>query len=1275
VFSNKNVGAGKTVTLANTFSGADRDNYAITDQLTTTADITAKALTISGVTASNKVYDATTVANLNTASAALVGVVGSEDVSLNSTNKLGVFSDKNVGTGKTVTASGFALSGGDISNYTISQPAGLTANITVRTLTLDATGVDRVYDGTTDAQLTFSDDRVAGDVLTPSATSASFRDKYVGAAKTVNVTGLSISGADAANYVLSSTTDTTLADITAIVTGAISGIGGGVSVALSLNGGTPVTTTTNANGSFTFGGDLFVNAGDSMMIYVNNWAYQANLAGKVLEPVNVTGLNLANGQVSIGSASAVNIASSYTNADLATAKGTLSDHLYYSVPSNALAVNGADLFVPAGVNFTPGGNVTAAGDLNVAGTYTQDSNLAVTGDFALATGGTFLDASPLSHTFSVGGNFSVPFAIAGFRRYTGAGTAPDPFIIRNIYDLQAVKSNLTSHFKLYSSLDAASVASWNNNTGFDPIGDRDNLFTGSLNGNGKVISNLEVDRAGSDYLGLFGNIGSTGSVSNLALEDISIYGHDYVGGLTGLNAGSLSNVYTTGVQTVSGTNFVGGLAGGNTGSVANAYSSARVIGTNKVGGLVGENSGSGTIQKTYAMGYVTGTSNNVGGLVGANTSSAASSVSNSFWNMSSTGQAARNNVTEGSGISVTDTTNAMMSQGTYAGWDFQSTWVMDNSGTYPHFQFRYPEGVRGVSGVVYVNSTVGAITTEARAGAGKEVSVSYSPNTTGNGVYLDTTATGANSSYYLVLGKNAVGSSDYVIGTSLNGSTRMLASSGSVYPLNIWASETHTLVRAALPNIAPIVNPADGGNNGVNSTLIITTPTITPNIGTPTPTVTIVDQTPIGQELSADLQSLMGGIPTTPATNPIVITTEPGTSPDSDASTETSDTLDVAETIDDGDISFTETSPTGREPVPVKTDDDSAAGSGSSSEGTGGAKTTSEEGGEDKSAASTDDKKEVQWRDVPLTGFSGAEDPKRFLTDVRVLEGTVYVLDGANMMSLLGRGESLRILLKGKPASEHKTQPTTPSQATTSQNEESKSLSSVEADAQKKIAPNLPSEKSHDLRLFVKADSQSSIDALTQALQEKNSETYHVNVLRGVVGSIRENDVKLAVLSKASIIGLRVEAEPRAQVLAETEGVVIRLYSSIAEAVEDIGKGMEGTLETESQKLDESNLLPVETKAAEVAEKKVTPESKPAVKNSALDMAVAAVTKAFAKPKLVLTPEQTASPMTEAGMKVATPVVMERMENGMRYGTLRNPGKDVFVKGKGGKWMPAQDGM
>ena len=56
-FTDKNVGIGKSVGLTSTYSGSDRSNYAITDQISTTADITAKPITISGIVASNKIYD------------------------------------------------------------------------------------------------------------------------------------------------------------------------------------------------------------------------------------------------------------------------------------------------------------------------------------------------------------------------------------------------------------------------------------------------------------------------------------------------------------------------------------------------------------------------------------------------------------------------------------------------------------------------------------------------------------------------------------------------------------------------------------------------------------------------------------------------------------------------------------------------------------------------------------------------------------------------------------------------------------------------------------------------------------------------------------------------------------------------------------------------------------------------------------------------------------------------------------------------------------------
>ncbi len=74
--------------------------------------------------------------------------------------------------------------------------------------------MNKVYDGTTAATVTLSDDRVSGDVLTTSYANASFADKNVGTAKAVSVSGISISGTDAGNYTVNMTASTT-ATITA----------------------------------------------------------------------------------------------------------------------------------------------------------------------------------------------------------------------------------------------------------------------------------------------------------------------------------------------------------------------------------------------------------------------------------------------------------------------------------------------------------------------------------------------------------------------------------------------------------------------------------------------------------------------------------------------------------------------------------------------------------------------------------------------------------------------------------------------------------------------------------------------------------------------------------------------------------------------------------------------------------------------------------------------------------------------------------------------------
>src|SRR6185436_8602134 len=99
-------------------------------------------------------------------------------------------------------------------NYSANSTASTTANITTRSLNVTATGANKVYDGNTNASVTLSDNRVAGDSLATSYANASFANKSVGTNKTVSVSGISVTGTDAVNYTFNSTASTT-ANITA----------------------------------------------------------------------------------------------------------------------------------------------------------------------------------------------------------------------------------------------------------------------------------------------------------------------------------------------------------------------------------------------------------------------------------------------------------------------------------------------------------------------------------------------------------------------------------------------------------------------------------------------------------------------------------------------------------------------------------------------------------------------------------------------------------------------------------------------------------------------------------------------------------------------------------------------------------------------------------------------------------------------------------------------------------------------------------------------------
>ncbi|MFO0939536.1 MAG: YDG domain-containing protein [Pirellulales bacterium] len=207
-FDSKNVGTGKTVTVGTvTLAGADAGNYTVGSAGTTTANITAKALTASA-TASNKVYDRLTDATI---AITLGGVISGDTVTGTAT---GTFADKNVGTGKTVTVGTVTLAGADASNYTVGSAGTTTANISAQSLTASATASNKTYDRLTDATVAITlGGVISGDTVTGSAT-GTFDTKNVGTGKTVTVGTVTLAGADAGNYTVGSAGSTT-ANITA----------------------------------------------------------------------------------------------------------------------------------------------------------------------------------------------------------------------------------------------------------------------------------------------------------------------------------------------------------------------------------------------------------------------------------------------------------------------------------------------------------------------------------------------------------------------------------------------------------------------------------------------------------------------------------------------------------------------------------------------------------------------------------------------------------------------------------------------------------------------------------------------------------------------------------------------------------------------------------------------------------------------------------------------------------------------------------------------------
>lgn len=338
--------------------------------------------------------------------------------------------------------------------------------------------------------------------------------------------------------------------------------------------------------------------------------------------------------------------------------------------------------------------------------------------------------------------FSISLLNAG--TYSGgSGAELDPYQIANTDDLIEL-SNTSGDWGAYfiQTVDITfnadeSQVDWNGDgninasdaTGFSPIGNLTDKFTGEYDGQNHTIRNLYIDRSSQDFISFFGythqanisNIGIfkcnisgkdyTGGMigfSNLSIiqnsfADGSIEGNDYIGGLIGnCNGDDISNSYSSalinGVDwvggiigyiensditnsystgNVSGNSRVGGFIGSNnTSLITNSYSTGNVNGNSSVGGFAGYSEG-GNIQFCYSTGTVTGNSI-VGGFIGDYIFGA---MSGNFWIDKQT----LDDTAYGDSPNITETTdNDMKTKATFtgAGWDFADDWVMSSTITF-----------------------------------------------------------------------------------------------------------------------------------------------------------------------------------------------------------------------------------------------------------------------------------------------------------------------------------------------------------------------------------------------------------------------------------------------------------------------------------------------------------------------------------------------------------------------------------------------------------------
>jgi hypothetical protein len=292
----------------------------------------------------------------------------------------------------------------------------------------------------------------------------------------------------------------------------------------------------------------------------------------------------------------------------------------------------------------------------------------------------------------------------------GDGTEESPYQISRPDNLIWLSGNpgLWSYF--YVQTADIDISSIDKGTGWSPIGNTTDKFTGSFDGQGHTIDGLYINRPAESGIGFFGRT-LNAEIKNINLTNVNVVGSASTGGLAGYIettvvsecsvTGSVTGANNTGgligmsltsseirscssISTVTGTKYAGGLCGYNTTNslISNSFSLGDVNGSDFAGGFLGYNNNSAIVNNCYSAGSVSGAGTK-GGFAAGNVNE--SEVNGSFWDLNTSGQS------ESAG-GTGKTTAEMQTMTTYtdAGWDFvgesvngnEDIWVINELNNY-----------------------------------------------------------------------------------------------------------------------------------------------------------------------------------------------------------------------------------------------------------------------------------------------------------------------------------------------------------------------------------------------------------------------------------------------------------------------------------------------------------------------------------------------------------------------------------------------------------------